>query len=303
MERVSSPAFGADIGGTAIKLGCLDSMTELEIPTEPLAGPEALARRLVEAWRKLGAEPNAGSFGLGCAGLIDPTGVVVTSPNLPGWKAVPLARLIEAELGTRPELLNDANACVLAEARLGAGRELGSGATIVGVTIGTGVGGGLVIEGRLHAGRRGFAGEPGHMPIDLDGPLCACGARGCLESLIGTRAVLDRYRALSGDEDSSLMPRDIALRAEAGDVAARETWRQTGEILGRGLVGLAHLLDPDLLIVGGGLARAGELLLAPARIAFARDVLIPESLRPPIVSAELSNSAGWIGAALAGAEA
>lgn len=306
------PAFGADIGGTAIKVGRLDGVArrEFEIPTEPRRGAKDLADRLVAAWRELGAHSAPGlphvreSFGVGCAGLVDPRGgIIVTSANLPGWDHEPLATLIERQLGARPALMNDANAFVLAEARMGAGRAVDAHATIFGLAIGTGVGGGLVLEGELYEGRRGFAGEPGHMAISLDGPACACGARGCLEAMIGTRAILARYLEHGGSVELAATPAAIAGRAQAGDSIALRVWRETGEILGRGLVALAHLLDPDLLIVGGGVARAGELLLAPAREAFARDVMIPERLRPPIMAAELSNSAGWIGAAFRGSEA
>ncbi|MCC7144135.1 MAG: ROK family protein [Candidatus Eisenbacteria bacterium] len=293
-------ALGADIGGTAIKLGRLDgaSRAEREIPTDPDSGSGSLAERLSAAWRELLLPGEAvPPLGIGCAGLIDAgSGEVVTSANLPGWSREPLADRVASLMGRRPVLLNDASAFVLAESRLGAGRAHGAG-TIVGLAIGTGVGGGLVIDGRLYEGPRGFAGEPGHMPIDLDGPVCACGARGCLEAMIGTRAIQAAYARRRG-EATVHTPREIFERAEAGDAAAAEVWEEIGAILGRALTGLTHLLDPDLIVVGGGIARAGERLLAPARRSFAQTVMAPEGLRPTIVPAALANAAGWIGAAL-----
>lgn len=293
-------ALGADIGGTAIKLGRLDGerRAEREIPTDPGSGSGSLAARLSAAWRELLSPGEATPpLGIGCAGLIDAAGgTVVTSANLPGWTREPLADQVAALMGRRPVLLNDASAFVLAESRLGAARAH-SGGTIVGLAIGTGVGGGMVIGGRLYEGPRGFAGEPGHMPIHLEGPICACGARGCLEAMIGTRAIQAAYARRRAD-DTVHTPREIFQRAEAGDAAAAAVWEEIGSILGRALTGLTHLLDPDLIVVGGGIARAGDRLLAPARRAFGATVMAPPELRPAIVPAALSNGAGWIGAAL-----
>jgi len=158
---------------------------------------------------------------------------VRTSPNLPGWTTeVPLAGLLGSATGRRPAVLNDANAFVLAETRLGAGE---GHRHVVGLTLGTGVGGGLVLDGRLWTGRHGAAGEIGHVCLLADGPRCACGARGCLEAMVGTRAILDRYAAMAEAPATAATPRDIAARALAGEAAAVETWRETGRLLGLAL--------------------------------------------------------------------
>lgn len=297
-------AIGIDIGGTAVKAGRLDHgkpAESLERPSPAREGPDAM----VELIAGLIAELHGGSglpVGIGCAGLVDhERGLVRTSPNLPGWIAeVPLADLVCAATGRRPAVLNDANAFVLAETRLGAGEGCGH---VVGLTLGTGVGGGLVLDGRLWTGRHGAAGEIGHVCLLADGPPCACGSRGCLEAMVGTRAILHRYAAIARIPSSDLTPRDIAARALAGDVAAVETWRETGRLLGLALAGLTHLLDPDLFLIGGGIARASDLILPSARDALRENVMLPAELVPPVVPARLGPDAGWIGAALAALDA
>jgi glucokinase len=197
-------------------------------------------------------------------------------------------------------VLNDANAFVVAEWRAGAGRGASS---LVGLTLGTGVGGGIILLGRLWTGRNGTAGEIGHMPLLVDGPLCACGARGCLEALVGTRAILGRYRSARGRadvaDDGRLTPQEIARRARSGDENARATYRETGRLLGLGLVGLTHLLDPERFVIGGGVAGAADLLLPAVEEALHAGAMLPARLLPRVFPASLGPDAGWIGAAFA----
>lgn len=303
---------GIDIGGTFVKAGLLGEdlrvLEETSWPTPRREGPEALVAQIGEryaAWngrkrsRGKGAEP--ARLGIACAGLVERgTGAVRSSPNLPLWKNVTLAVLVERELGFPVTVLNDANAFALAETRLGAGR---GRETVVGITLGTGVGGGLILDGRLWEGRRGFAGEIGHMKVQVDGPRCSCGGRGCLEALIGTPAILDRYRSLAGGaaepRDADLTPKEIALRAGRGDDAAVRTYQETGRLLGLALAGLTYLLDPDLFVIGGGVAKAGELLFPAARQAMSAELMLEG---PVIAPAALGGSAGWIGAAFGARE-
>lgn len=315
-------AFGIDIGGTAVKFGRLGPEGAIEVRMEKSSpareAPGAMVALVADIVRELGADgapgpaggsgpagAGAGAFpvGIGCAGLVDPVrGTVLTSPNLPGWiDEVPLAELVARATGTRPVLLNDANAFVLAESRLGAGR---GASTVVGVTIGTGVGGGLVLGGNLWTGRHGAAGEVGHMPLQIDGPLCACGGRGCLEALIGTPAILARYRALAGGVGASepLTVRRLAQRATDGDGVALDVFRETGRLLGLALAGLTQLLDPDVFVVGGGIARSAALFLPAARAALAEAAMLPVLMQPRVEQAALGPDAGWIGAARAAAE-
>ncbi len=192
-------AIGVDVGGTAVKAGVLlDGRVEavLDVPTPSREGPEALIRLLAGAIEKLESglpqEIIPCPLGIGCAGLVDTArGIVLTSPNLPAWKNAPLSELSETFLLRRAIILNDANAVALAESRHGAG--VGSDHVIV-ITLGTGVGGGIVLNGRMWTGRHGFAGEIGHMPLVADGPVCACGSRGCVEAMIGTVAIV-RFRS------------------------------------------------------------------------------------------------------------
>lgn len=287
-------SIGFDVGGTYVKSGHLSEdgtiLHEARWPTpdsvEQLLDAIAIQR---EAWDR------AAPYGIACAGVIDPSGTVVRSPNLPGWRDVPLRSLARERIGEEPAVLNDANAFLLAEARLGAAR---GARHAVGLTLGTGVGGAILLDGRLWSGIHGFAGEAGHMILLADGPLCTCGSHGCVEALVGTRGILDRYRRLAPEQPEAKTPREISERARAGETAAIDTLEETGRFLGLALMSLAHLLDPETFVIGGGVASAGDLILEPARAALRASPLQP-GMTPPVVRAELGNSAGWIGAALA----
>lgn len=168
-----------------------------------------------------------------------------------------------------------------------------------------------MLAGKLWIGRHGFAAEIGHMPLLVDGPLCACGAQGCLESLIGTPAILARYERWAGGGTGGaekppgralLTPKEIALRAEQGDMAARQTYAETGHFLGSALRGLTHLFDPDLFVIGGGISGAWNLMAEAAEEALLDHLLMPRDLAPQIRPAALGHAAGWIGAALYGSE-
>ena len=294
--------LGFDIGGTFVKVGVLGDDGKIEretkIPTN-LGGPDELVGDLARAAREFGPGLAAG---VACAGIVN-GGTVVASPNLPGWSQVDLQARLETSIGVSAVVLNDANAFVLAEVEHGAGRGVEH---VVGLAIGTGVGGGLILGGRLWTGRHGYAGELGHVIVELDGPRCACGNDGCLEALIGTLGILRRYseeRGRSGlREDPAARPLDVFDRAESGEEAAVRTWEWIGRTLGLGLVSFTHILDPDLFIIGGGISAAGERLLAPARRTLIERTLLPEAEAPKVRAAALGNSAGWIGAAVAARE-
>lgn len=290
--------IGFDIGGTAVKGGCLDEqgrvLREGQWPT-PMDVDDLVAL-LVARTREWGAFD---AVGVACAGIIDgAAGVVVTSPNLPSWSRVPLAEKVRAELDRPVAVFNDANAFTLAEARRGAGRGCQS---LVGISLGTGIGGGLVLDGEIWEGVHGYAGEPGHMVLQLDGPPCACGNRGCFEALIGTAGILRCYQDFGGaertEDGSEVRPRDIAERAERGEPAAVKTFAETGRILGIGIASINQLLDVERFVIGGGISQAGDLFLLPARDALRATALQPTEEVPEICLAELGNSAGWIGAA------
>ncbi len=297
--------LGVDIGGTDIKLGLVDESglrESAKIATFPAEGPERAAAR-VAAW--VGANRGAGpvaAAGVDCAGLIDGArGVLHVSPNLAGWVDVPLGGLFERALGVPVIVENDANAAAYGEWRAGAGRGLSN---FVCLTLGTGVGGGMIVNGALYRGSTGFAGEIGHTIVLEGGPLCACGHRGCVESLIGASAIIARARAMlasSGERrpawDDALTVERIARAAQDGDSVAAAALAETGRWLGVALTNVVHVLAPEAIALGGGVAGAGELILAPARETLRGCVMDELMARVRIVPAELGNSAAVIGAA------
>lgn len=303
--------LGIDIGGTNVKAALVSvdgavasfEATEWsgESPADATDAIQALAERVLS-----GSSANPAACGCGCAGLVDrERGIVRMSPNLPAWRDVPLSSALEERLGLRTLVENDANAAAYAEFVVGAAR----GATnAVMLTIGTGVGGGIVLEGKLYRGSHGTAGEIGHSPIDVDGPPCSCGASGCLESLSSAASITRRVAGLiaSGRASSleavaaarDLTARDVGEAAAAGDAVAAEALAAAGSALGAGLTTVAQILDPDVIVIGGGVAAVGERLLAPARREMMARVQGRDFRAPRIVPAELGDAAGVVGAAL-----
>jgi glucokinase len=247
-------------------------------PTEPSGSPERDLARLAADARALLAEAGLAPGEIACVGVsvpgpMDPvTGVVHRPPNLPGWDEVPVAAWLERELGRPVRLENDANAAALAEARFGAGRGF---AHVVYLTMSTGVGAGLVLDGRLYRGHAAAAGEVGHAPVEWDGEPCACGLRGCLEAYVGGAAWSRRLRriapassralALAGSRDA-LAPEHVVDAAREGDAFARAEVERYDEYLARGLVGLIFTLAPDVVVLGTIPTAMGEALcLEPVR--------------------------------------
>jgi glucokinase len=279
---MSSFAIGVDLGGTNLRVAAVDDSGQLlekvTSDTKVARGREevleemcALIRALSEKLR--GAGTLAGT-GVGVPGIIDlKTGTLRASPNLPGWMDYPVREAIEQRLGTRVVLENDANAAALGEKWLGAGRAVESLAML---TLGTGVGGGLVLEGEIWHGMTGMAGEMGHNTIDPQGPLCACGNRGCLEQYASATAIrrmameliasghgMALARAEKGNDAFSA--KTVYEVAEQGDVAARAIFRKVGWALGIALAGLVNTFNLPMYVVGGGVASAWELF-APAML-------------------------------------
>ena len=304
--------LGVDIGGTDVKLGIVSSAGEViasgVMPTMAGDGPVELASR-VAGWfsSRKGAGETVVSAGLDCAGLVDSSeGMLHFSPNLPGWSDVPLASIFRDALGLEVTVENDVNAACWGEYRFGAGRETGCFVTL---TLGTGVGGGIVLDGRLYRGAQGMAGEVGHQVIAADGPLCACGNRGCVEALVGAPAIIRRVREASarGEEtvlsaSSDLTVKEIAKAASEGDGVAVRALADAGRFLGIGLANIVHVLNPDLIAIGGGVAGAGDLIIAPARESMTRHLMSEVLASVRVVPAELGNEASFIGAASLAAE-
>ncbi len=302
--------IGIDLGGTNIKGALLDPdgkiIEKREVATQAKAGPEAVAGRMSGVIGELetlakAARRRVTGIGLGVPGQPKQAdGSVIFAPNL-HWHNVPLMQYLRRQTVLPIWLENDANLAALGEQWRGAGR---GSVNMVMITVGTGIGGGLILDGRLYNGTSGSAGEIGHMVIDPEGPLCSCGRRGCLETLTSATAMVRMAReAIDQGRDTdlarieTLTARDIVLSAQAGDKVALEIINTAARYLGIGLGNVVNLINPDTIVVGGGVSRAGELLFAPLRRA-----TLAWSLEAPagivkIVPAELGNDAGCIGAA------
>ncbi|MGO4187230.1 ROK family glucokinase [Pseudarthrobacter sp. TAF60_1] len=305
-------AIGIDIGGTKVAAGVVDGegriLCEARRST-PGSDPRAVEQVIVELVDELGAGHRVRSVGIGAAGWMDlDGGTVLFSPHL-AWRNEPLRANLQRLL-RRPVLLtNDADAAAWAEWRFGAGQ---GESRLVCITLGTGIGGAMVMDGRVERGRFGVAGEFGHQIIMPGGHRCECGNRGCWEQYASGNALGREARILASanspvaqellgavggkpDRITGAIVTDLAL---AGDAACRELLDEVGEWLGLGLANLAAALDPGLFVIGGGLCSAGDLLVEPARKAFARN-LTGRGFRPAagIELAALGPNAGLIGAA------
>jgi glucokinase len=312
--------YGIDIGGTKV-LGVAMSRAGVVVAEAREATPKgtrnivgshvaaAVARVIAELDRML-AVPTLVPVGVGAPGMVDRQGRLCFAPNLPQAQGVDWNELIGDQLPGRTVLIeNDANFAVLAEHRIGAARGYDH---VVMVTLGTGIGGGLVLDGRVQVGSAGFAGEIGHMVVDPAGPPCPCGRRGCWERFasgagLGVRAReaalagrLGEVVRLAGGDAESVRGEDVSAAAAAGDPAAQQVIREVGGWIGFGLANLAAVLDPQCFVLGGGVVQAGDLLLESARLAYAGLVEGGER-RPPtvIVPAAFGERAGAVGGALA----
>lgn len=305
-------AIGVDIGGTKVAAGVVDAsgavLARMQRQT-PGQDTRRVEQVIVELVRELSTRYRAGAVGIGAAGWMDLSGsTVLFSPHL-AWRNEPLRANLERLLHRRVLLANDADAAAWAEWRFGAGRGQDR---LVCVTLGTGIGGAMVMDGRLERGHNGVAGEFGHQLIVPGGHRCECGNRGCWEQYASGNALGREARELAqaGSPVAADLLRAVDGRAEAitgevvtnlaleGDRASIELVENVGEWLGLGLANLAAALDPAMFVIGGGLGRAGSLMLEPARQAFARQ-LTGRGFRPTarIESAALGPEAGLIGAA------
>lgn len=304
---------GVDIGGTKILTIIADGQghilaedrTATPSQEEPQAAVEVITASLKAAAAQANiAIPALAGIGLAAAGACDVfRGIVTTSPNLPQWHNVPLARMVQERLGVLCFLENDASAAALGECAFGAGRDCQH---MLFLTISTGVGGGIIIDRRLYRGTCGSAGEMGHMTVAAQGPPCKCGSRGCLEALVSGWALAQQAqellargqapglaRLLAGAEPTAAAIHQAALD---GDTDALGLIQQAGRYLGIALASLVNIFNPQLIVIGGGLSNMGEMLLAPARqLVRERAFSLPaEAARIEI--AHLGQRAGALGA-------
>lgn len=310
----SRPAIGIDIGGTKVAAGLVDvdgrvlQRARRETPHRSQS-PQVVEDTIAEVIEELRGHREAIAVGIGAAGFVDAARAsVLFAPHL-SWRHEPLRNAMRRRVGLPVVVENDANAALWAECRFGAGQ---SEPCVVGVNLGTGIGGGVLLDGQLYRGRFGVAGEFGHLQVVPGGHRCECGNRGCWEQYASGNALVREARELAAarspvahqllalvDGDASRITGPLVTQAAtAGDPAASELFDDVGRWLGVGLANLAAAFDPGLFIIGGGVSEAGELLLSPAREAYRRH-LTGRGFRPEarIVRAELGNDAGLIGAA------
>ena len=312
-RRAAPLVLGLDVGGTKLAAGVVAAdgavCSFLRIASQVDQGPDRMIERHLdlgrEAVRAAGVSwDEISAVGIACGGPLDPVAGIIQSPlSLPGWDDVPLVAIVQRALDRPAVVDNDATACALAEYRFGAGRGRGLG-SLVYLTISTGIGGGLVLDGRLFRGAAGNAGELGHLTVDYLGRRCACGRRGCLEAYAsGTNIAVRAREALATGRASSLaaLPavraEDVAAAAAAGDPLAAEIWDETTAILGSAVANILDVFNPDLVVLGGGVTRAGEQLLGPVREAGLRQSMPPARRVADVVLAALGDEVGVVGAA------
>lgn len=286
----SATVIGVDLGGTAIKLGRYtatgDCLASLVIDTPQPATPTAVTEAIAAAIQQLDPDRGAIAIGIGTPGPADAAGRIArVAINLEGWRDVPLADWMEAATGRSTILANDANCAGLGEAWLGAGRQFQD---LLVLTLGTGVGGAVILGGELFTGRTGAAGELGLITLNPDGPPCNSGNQGSLEQYTSVQAVRRR---------TGLEPHQVAAKAAAGDLEAIAFWAAYGRDLGAGLASLIYIFTPEAVVIGGGIS-AGAQWFFPAMEAEVNRRVLPSSREGlQIVVAELGNQAGMAGAA------
>lgn len=282
--------IGIDLGGTSIKLGrfnqngtCLQSLT---VSTPQPAHPESVLVAMLEAIAQLDPQRQSVAIGVGTPGPSDAAGrIAKIAINLPGWRDIPLADWLEAKTGLPTILANDANCAGLGEAWLGAGRRFNH---LILLTLGTGVGGAVILDGKLFVGHQGTAGELGLITLNPDGPECNSGNQGSLEQYVSVQAVRRR---------TGLEPEELGVRAQAGDPQAISFWQEYGRELGAGLASLIYVLTPEAVVIGGGISASADFFFPTVLVEIERRVLSSSRTGLQLLQAELGNQAGMVGAA------
>jgi len=316
-KKCGLPVLAIDVGGTKIIAALISNRGQVVAreyqPTLADEGPQPVINRILSAIDHLLSLKNIDSsqlhsISIAAAGAIDlDQGLVTSSPNLPGWCDVPLREIVKSKYRVNTFLINDASAATLGEHQYGVGKGVDN---LILLTVGTGIGGGIIINDELYSGPCGSAGEIGHMTIDVNGPRCNCGNVGCLEMLAsGTAVAKEAIRRVSQGERSSLTEiidgkignitaETVGVAARGGDSLALEVISKAATYLGAGLVNLVNIFNPEMIIIGGGLAKVGDLLLEPARqVVRERAFQLPAEVAR-IVSAQLGDDAGVLGAAI-----
>lgn len=308
--------IGIDVGGTNVKIALVDSDGKIgysnTIPTRAEMGYEYTINNMKQAIRdllletKLSAKDIEG-IGFGLPGQVDfKSGIVRLITNIPGWVEIPLAKMIEDEFHIPTRIDNDVRCAALGELNFGAGKGCEN---LICITVGTGIGSGLIINGKLVRGASNAAGEIGHIKLQMhDGPICGCGDTGCLEAFASGPSIVamaeeyimggksTKYREMANGND--ITPFIVAEAAKAGDPVARRIFTKMGEYIGIGMASVVNLLNPERIIVGGGVAAAGDILMTPLKETLKKRAMKIAGETVEVVPAQLGNTAGVIGASL-----
>lgn len=310
--------IGIDVGGTNVKIALVDKSGKIiysnSVPTYAKMGYEYTVNNIKQAIKDLMKETNTTAkdidgIGFDFPGQVDyKTGVVKLAPNIPGWVNVPIAQMIEEEFHIPTRIDNDVRCAALGEMKFGAGQGCEN---FVCITVGTGIGSGLVVNGQLVRGASNAAGEIGHIKLQMkDGLICGCGDTGCLEAYASGPSIVamaqdyikggksTKFREMAAAEGGEITPYMVAKAAEAGDPVAKRIFAIVGEYIGIGLTSVINLLNPEKVIIGGGVAEAGDLLLDPIRKTIKERAMVVAGSSVEIVPAQLGNSAGVIGASM-----
>lgn len=309
--QLNTYAVGIDLGGTNLKAGIVDGNGKIAYRLSKKTNSEADSQTISDQILELIAEiirisnlkkSDIVGIGLGSPGLVDKKGeTILFSPNLPRWRNIPIKRIIAERFSMPCVLENDANAAAWGEKWAGAGKEASS---LVMLTLGTGIGGGIVIEDRLWRGANNVAAEIGHMVIQTDGPLCKCGNRGCIEVYASATGMVRRFQELlKGGTPSALKgcheitAKRINDAALQGDKASLDIIEETGRYLGIAIVNIMHIINPEMIVLAGGMIGSGELLMNPLREVTTQRAFEASYKDTKIVFSQLGNDAGIIGAA------
>ncbi len=311
------PVLAVDLGGTKIIAAIISPQGQVvakeNYPTLAKEGPPSVINRIFSAIDHLLEGRNIDlsqlhGISIAAAGAVDlDQGVVTLSPNLPGWHDIPLRNIVSSKYKVNTCLINDASAGALGEYHFGVGRGVNN---LIYLTVGTGIGGGIIINGRLYLGPSGSAGEIGHTTIDVNGPRCSCGNIGCLETLAsGTAMAREAISRISRGERSiltemvegkieNITAELVGMAAQGGDSLALEVISQAATYLGVGMVNLVNIFNPEMVIVGGGVAQIDDLLLEPARQVVEERAFQLSAQAVRIVPTQLGDDAVVLGAAV-----
>lgn len=312
MAKTEKYAIGVDLGGTNIKIGIVSDKGKLvksiSIKTDADCGPKSVIANIIKGIETILIKNKLKiqGIGIGCPGVVSiKKGIIENAPNLPGWKNVKLGPIIKQKFGYKVHLENDANAAAIGELIFGSGKKFDS---FVMVTLGTGVGGGIVFNKKIFRGEFGAAGEIGHISINVNGPKCNCGSTGCIEAYAGNSYLKEQIRSelkdypdskvwkLIQNDLSKISPRIIQAASEQKDAYSKFVIERMGKQLGAALASVSNLLDISTFIVGGGVAGFGKPLFDSVRNTISERVLLPLRQRVLVIPAKLQNEAGIKGA-------